>query len=89
MDSLSTKKGNDPERWEKLLTALDAKLQLGLLEHLRRISSYHFEANVLHLEPANQAEAEYLKKDAVRHQLEIMAQDAIGITALKVENARL
>ena len=88
MDPASTQKGNDPERWEKLLATLDAKLQLGLLEHVRRVQSYHFEADVLHLEPVNAQEAEYLKKSAVKYQLEILAQDAIGVAAVTIEPVR-
>ena len=39
--------GNDQPRWQILLNELDKKFQLGLLEKLRAVKSYHFETNTL------------------------------------------
>ncbi|MCB0309725.1 MAG: hypothetical protein KDD42_00740 [Bdellovibrionales bacterium] len=82
----SSSKGNDPQRWEKLLTALDEKLQLGLLDYLSRVSSYHFEAETLYIEPSSQEDEEYLKRDTNLHQLELLAQDAVGIEKVRVRS---
>lgn len=83
--SQSSKRGNDPERWEKLLTALDEKLQLGLLEHLKRISSYHFEENVLYVECNDGKDQAYLCKEPVLQQLKLLAEDAIKVEAVKIK----
>ncbi len=81
---MNSSKGNNPELWEKLLVVLDEKLQLGLLDQLRRVTSYHFEEDVLYLEPANPESERYLLKDGVFQQLQILAQDAIGIEKIKI-----
>lgn len=83
MDSTATK-GNDPKRWDKLLIELDEKLQLGLLEHMRRVSSYHFEGDVLYVEPGSEEDKEYLKRDATFQQLVFLAQEAVGIEKVKL-----
>lgn len=77
-------KGNDTERWHKLISALDEKLQLGLLDYLSRISSYHFEGDVLYIEPGNEADAEYLRREPVRLQLELFAQDSTKIQSIVI-----
>ena len=61
----SSTKGNNPERWEKLLDELDEKLQLGLLEHLKRVTSYHFEEDILYLQAGSDADYEYLSKGLI------------------------
>jgi hypothetical protein len=78
-------KGNDPKRWNQLLEALDEKLQLNLLEHLRRIAAYHFEEDVLYLEPATPEEEEFLKKDAVLQQLQLYAIDILKVDKVKIK----
>jgi hypothetical protein len=85
MISPTSRKGNDPERWNKFLETLDEKLQLGLLEYLRRVSSYHFEEEILYIEPSSQEDLEYLTKDTVFQQLELLAQDAIKIESVKIK----
>lgn len=83
MDSNPTK-GNNPELWETLLKALDEKLQLGLLDRMRRVAHYHFEGDTLFIEPATEEEAAYLSKDSVFHHLELLAQDAVGVEKVKI-----
>ncbi len=79
-------KGNNPERWNKLLEALDEKLQLNLLEHLKRVASYHFEEDILYLEPATKEENEFLRKDSTIQQLQLFAQDVIKVDRVKIRN---
>lgn len=75
----SSKKGNNPELWEKLLQDLDDKLQLGLLNHLRRIASYHFEDNTLFIAPSSVEDKDYLSRSAVHQQLVVFASSATGV----------
>jgi hypothetical protein len=70
---LSATKGNSPEKWGKLLTELDEKLQLGLLDRLRRVASYHYEGATLYIEPGSTDDLNYLQKDSVKQQLTIFA----------------
>lgn len=77
-------KGNNPQAWDKLLAVLDDKLQLGLLEHLRRVHTYHIEDQVLAIQAGNLNDQEYLLRDPVFHQLELLAQDAIKVEKLKI-----
>jgi hypothetical protein len=79
-------KGNKPELWDKLLALLDDKLQLGLLDHLKRATSYHFEADTLFVEPGTPEDCKYLSKDAVLQQLHIFAQDACKVEQIKIKN---
>lgn len=81
----SNPKGNDPARWQKFLDALDDKLQLGLLDQMHKIKTYHFEGDLLYLEPLGEEEATYLTKQTVFHQLELLAQDAIKIDKVKIK----
>ena len=83
--SVSASKGNDPKRWEALLVLLDERLQLGLLGYVSRVSSYHFEGEVLFLEPNSPADAAYLKRDAVLRQLELFAQEATKVEHVKIK----
>ena len=78
-------KGNNPERWEKLLMALDEKLQLGLLDRLRRVKTYNFEDNILTIEPNSADDNEYLSKEPFFHQLEILAKDALGVDGVRIK----
>jgi len=84
MSSGSTK-GNNPELWDKLLSDLDEKLQLGLLDKLRRIQAYHFEGDILFLEAASDEDAAYLSRTATLQHLEVLAQDATGIRELRIK----
>ncbi len=78
-------KGNNPELWEKLLADLDEKLQLGLLDKLRRIQGYHFEGDVLFLEAGSDEDSAYLSKPATFQHLEVLAQDATGVRELRIK----
>ncbi len=68
-----------------MLTSLDEKLQLGLLEYVKRIRSYHFEEDILYIQPGSLEDEKYLKKPAVSQQLQLLAQDAVGIDRVKFE----
>jgi len=78
-------KGNNPELWDKLLAVLDDKLQLGLLEHMRRVATYHFEDDTLFLEPGNPEDCTYLSKETVFHHLQLLAQDAVKVEKIKIK----
>jgi hypothetical protein len=82
--SSSSSKGNNAELWDKLLTELDDKLQLGLLDHLKRIASYHFEDDVLYVEPGTAEDEKYLTRDSVLQQLELLAQVACKVDRVKI-----
>lgn len=84
MESTSLK-GNDPEKWSKLLGYLDDRLQLGLLDRLSRISAYHVEADTLHLILPSAADVDYLQKPAVLQQLQVLCGDAIGVVRVEVK----
>jgi len=81
----SSEKGNRPEAWDSLLKVLDDKLQLGLLEHLRRVHSYHFEDDNLYIVPGSNSDEEYLRRDATLHQLQIFAQDTVKVDRVKIK----
>lgn len=81
----SARKGNNPELWEKLLATLDEKLQLGLLDHLQRVESYHFEDKTLFIQPNKQADHEYLSKPAFLQQLQLLAQDAVDVETVIIK----
>ena len=81
----SAKRGNNPERWERLLADLDDKLQLGLLEHLKRVTSYHFEEDILYIEPADPKDQDYLLRDPVLHQLKLLAETSIQVDNVKIK----
>ena len=78
-------KGNSPERWNKLLEALDEKLQLNLLDHLRKVAGYHFEEDILYIEPTTSEEEDFFKRDAVFQQLQLFAQDVIKVDKVKIK----
>ena len=80
----SSQRGNQPETWQLLLNTLDEKLQLGLLDHLKRAESYHFEATSLEIKAGNQADFEYLSKPAVHQQLTIFAEQVANIEQVKI-----
>ncbi len=80
-------KGNDLPRWDKILQALDDKLQLGLLEHLRRAVSYHFESQVLYIEAADNKDYEYLSRESVKQQLKIISEDSANVDEIIIRKA--
>lgn len=84
MSEATSSKGNNSTLWQKLLDELDEKLQFGLLERLRRISSYHFEDDVLFIEPGTAEDEQYLSKSAVFTQLQIFAQGAVKVDKVKL-----
>lgn len=81
---LSSKKGNNPEVWQKLLELLDERLQLGLMNYLERVASYHLEGGTLTLQAGNKLDLEYLSKDVIQQQLKILAQEICTIENIKV-----
>lgn len=80
----SANKGNNPELWNRLLTQLDDKLQFGLLERLRRATSYHFEGDTLYIEPGSADDEGYLTKGSVFQQLQVFAQAATKVERVKL-----
>ena len=82
--SLPEEKGNDPEKWNKILAALDEKLQLSLLYHLRNIKSYHFEDDILYLEPSDSEAQKHLSQDRVSQHLEILVKEVVNIRKIKL-----
>jgi hypothetical protein len=75
----SASKGNAPEKWDKLLNELDDKLQLGLLDRLRRVEGYSYEGGTLLIQPGSAEDGEYLAREAVSQQLSVFAGLAIII----------
>jgi len=71
--------------WLKFLDALDEKLQLGLLNYLQRIAAYHFEEDVLYIEPGSAEDSDYLSRDSVLQHLQLLAQDAIKVERVKIK----
>lgn len=81
----SCSKGNSPEAWDRLLSVLDEKLQLGLLDRLKRVRSYHLEGKELFIECAIAEDYTYLTKPAVAQQLTLFVTDAFDVDSLKVQ----
>jgi len=79
-------KGNNPVLWQKLLTELDEKLQLGLLDRMRRVRAYHFESDILFVELGNDDDEAYFKKGGALQHLELIAQDATGVRELRLRS---
>ena len=71
--------GNNPKAWEKFLETLDDRLQFGLLTQIKNAISYHFEEATLYLEFENQSAIDYLSKDAMNQQLQILAKDILCV----------
>jgi hypothetical protein len=84
-DTGGSNKGNNPTLWNSLLEELDEKLQLGLLDKLRRIQGYHFEGETLILEAGTDDDESYLKRSSTLQQLLLYAQDATGVKDVKVK----
>lgn len=72
-------KGNNPKMWEKLLNDLDEKLQLGLLDRLRRVEGYHFESDTLFVDASSKEDQGYLTKAVNFQQLSLLAQQSTGV----------
>jgi hypothetical protein len=83
--SEATGKGNNPELWNKLLADLDEKLQLGLLDKLKRCRAYQFEGETLIIEAATEIDEQYLTKAAVWQQLAVLAEDATGVREIQLK----
>jgi len=80
----SKARGNCPELWERLLGELDEKLQLGLLDRLRRVAAYHFETEILFIDPSSPEDCAYLNKGPTLQQLELFAQDAANVHEVRI-----
>jgi hypothetical protein len=80
----SAHKGNAPEGWNRLMEILDEKLQLGLLDKLRRVNSYHVEDEILFIEAGSRSDCDYFTKSAVHQQLRLFAEDVFRTKTLKV-----
>lgn len=81
-----TAKGNNPQLWDKLLAELDEKLQLGLLDKVKRVKAYHFESDILFLEAGTDEDDAYLRKGGTLQHLELIAQDATGIREIRLRD---
>ena len=77
-------RGNNPKAWEKFLDTLDEKLQFGLLARIKNSTSYHFEESILYIEFNQQTDIDYLNKDAMKQQLQILAKDILGVEKVVV-----
>ena len=82
--SQASAKGNNPELWDRLLAELDDKLQLGLLDRMKRVKAYHFESGTLFIELGNSEDEGYFKKGGALQHLELIAQDATGVRELRL-----
>lgn len=83
--SSSKSKGNNPELWDKLMALLDDRLQLGLLDYLSRVSSYHFEDDTLFIVPGSPDDLKYFQRDSVFQQLQIFANEAAKVERVKIK----
>ncbi len=80
-------KGNNEEAWQALLDSLNDKLQLGLLDHLRRAKSYHLESSILYIVPSNQSDYSYLTQASNLEPLRIFAEDVIsGVSKVEIKS---
>lgn len=83
--SSSKSKGNNPELWDKLIELLDDRLQLGLLDYLSRVSSYHFEDDTLFIVPGGAEDQKYFQRESVFQQLQIFAGEATKVARVKIK----
>ncbi len=82
----SSRKGNNPELWDKFLNDLDERLQFGLLEPLRRVNTYHFEGTaLLIIEPGTQQDFDYLSKPHVSQQLQLLVSGSTKIDKIEIK----
>lgn len=79
-------RGNNPKAWQTFLDTLDERLQFGLLSRIKNSSSYHFEESTLYIEFTQQQDIDYLSKDAMKQQLQILAKDILGVEKVIVRN---
>ena len=77
-------KGNNPDLWQKLLAELDEKLQLGLLDRMKRVRAYHFESDTLFIELGNEEDEKYFKNGGSFQHLELIAQDATRVREVRL-----
>ncbi len=76
--------GNNPDAWKKFLDTLDDRLQFGLLSYLKNATAYHFEEKILYIEFVNQSDIDYLSRDAVKQQLQVLAQSILGVEEVQI-----
>ena len=78
-------KGNNPVLWARLLDEIEDKLQLGLLDHLRRVKAYHFEDDLLIIAPSTPQDREYFQKPAIQQTLKLFAEKVANIEKIRVD----
>ena len=78
-------KGNNPVLWQKLLDEVEDKLQLGLLDHLRRVAAYHFEDDLLIIAAGTEQDREYFEKSTTIQTLKLFAEKVAGVACVRVE----
>jgi len=83
--SSESSKGNNPVLWEKLLNELEDKLQLGLLDRLRRVTAYHFEGDLLILKPGTDQDREYFQGKAINQTLRLFAEKVANVEKVRID----
>lgn len=78
-------KGNCPDVWNKLLALLDEKLQLGLLEYMRRATSYNLEDDTLYIQPGSSKDYEDLCEATMFQHLTLLAEEIKEVQQIKIE----
>ena len=81
-----TSKGNNPVLWQKLLDEIEDKLQLGLLDHLRRVTAYHFEDDLLIIAPSNDSDKEYFERPAILQTLKLFAEKTANVSRVRIDD---
>ena len=59
---------------------------MGLLDRLKRVAAYHFETEILFIDPSTPEDYNYLSKGPTFQQLELLAQDATKIREVRICN---
>lgn len=85
----SALRGNGPERWNRLLEVLDERLQFGLLDRLKKVQAYHFEAELLFIEACSAEEERYLMRESVQQQLSLFAEEVGAKQGARVRQIHL
>lgn len=80
-------KGNNPVLWQKLLDEVEDKLQLGLLDHLRRVTAYHFEDDLLIIAAGTDQDREYFEKHTTIQTLKLFAEKVAGINRVRIDSS--
>lgn len=78
-------KGNNPILWQKLLDEVEDKLQLGLLDHLKRVAAYHFEDDLLIIAAANDQDREYFEKGTTIQTLKLFAEKVAQVGRVRID----